>query len=222
MESGIRLAIPLLLALATVSCGSEPPPMGEAIKERDSMAVMVTHGVSKLISDSGYVRYKIVAEEWLVYDKTKPPRQEFPKGIFLERYDDYFRVNLYITADTAYCYNQNLWELRGRVFIKNMENGTTFSTEELFWDMGKHQLYSNKYMHIVTPDRELEGNWFVSNERMTEYHIKQTSGFMPMPKDDGPAAPAGEATDSMPRTAAPPQRPVQEEPERITTDSSQN
>lgn len=222
MESGIRRILPLSIALAIASCGSDPPPMGDAITERDSMAVMVTRGVSKLISDSGYVRYKIVAEEWLVYDKTRPPRQEFPKGIFLERYDDYFRVNLYITADTAYWYNQNLWELRGRVFIKNMENGTTFNTEELFWDMNRHLLYSNKYMHIVTPDRELEGNWFMSNEQMTDYHIKQTSGFMPMPEDDGPAASPSDTVGAPMRSAAPPQRPVQEEPERISTGKDQN
>lgn len=222
MESGIKLLLPLLAGLALASCGSDPPPMGAALKNRDSTAVMVTRGVSKLISDSGYVRYKIVAEEWQVYDKTRPPRQVFPKGIFLERYDDYFRVNLYITADTAYCYNQNLWELRGRVFIKNMENGTTFSTEELFWDMGRHQLYSNKYMHIVTPDREIEGNWFVSNERMTEYHIKQTSGYMPMPHEETETAAPTDTAAAADTTAAPPQRPPMRERSKATGAPGEN
>lgn len=182
------LVTTLLLSSATVSltsgCGSDAPPVGGAVKNRDSIAVMITYGVSKLISDSGIVRYKIVAEEWHVFDKTTPPRQEFPKGIFLERYDRDFRPDLHITADTAYCYNQNLWELRGRVYVENEANGTSISTEELFWDMGQHELYSNKYIHVFTPDRELKGNRFRSNERMTQYTVNQSSGYVPKPKED--------------------------------------
>ncbi len=198
MEGRVRrtlhgVAFPLLLLLLSIlplgGCGNDAPPTGKAVKNRDSLPVMVTHGVSKLISDSGIVRYKLISEEWRVFDKTKPQRQEFPKGLFMQRFDNNFNVDLYITADTAYCYDQNLWELRGRVFINNFAKGTTFSTEVLFWDMGKHEIFSNTYMRIVTPDRNIEGNWFRSNEQMTKYHIKQTKGFMPMPKDKGADSP---------------------------------
>ncbi len=175
--------IGLFASAALTSCGSEAPPMGKAVENRDSVPVMTTYGVSKLISDSGVVKYKIVSEEWRVFDKTNPPRQEFLKGIFLEQYNETFQPVLHITADTAYCYDQNLWELRGRVFVKNKENGTVFRTEELFWDMGKHSIYSNKYMRITTPDRDVEGNRFVSNEQMTKYHIWQGRGSMPVPEE---------------------------------------
>ena len=184
--SVVTVAFMAVLTVLPYSCGNDAPPMSGAIRQRDSTPVMVTYGVSKLISDSGMVRYKILAEEWKVFDRTKPPRQEFSRGIFLERFDNQFRPNLHITADTAYCYDQNLWELRGRVFIRNDANRTTFSTQLLYWDMGKHLLYSDKYMHIVTPDRELEGNWFRSNESMTQYEIRQARGYMPMPQESGP------------------------------------
>ncbi len=192
-------ALPFLLLLLSLfsfgSCGNDAPPTGQAVKNRDSLPVMVTYGVSKLISDSGVVRYKLISEEWRVFDKTKPQRQEFPKGIFMQRFDNDFNVDLYIMADTAYCYDQNLWELRGRVFVNNFSKGTTFSTEKLFWDMEKHELFSDTYMRVVTPDRNLEGNWFRSNEQMTKYHIKQTKGFIPMPRDKSadaqPSSPAG-------------------------------
>ena len=174
------LGVTLLTCIFT-GCGSEAPPTGEAVQERDSLPVMTTFGVSKMISDSGVMRYKIVAEEWRVYDKTHPPRQTFPKGIFLTRFDEKLKVDLYITADTAYWYNQNLWEMRGRVFINNLTSQTTFATEELFWDMNRHEIYSNKHIHIVKPDEELEGNWFRSDENMNVYHVRRTSGFLPMP-----------------------------------------
>ena len=174
------------IILLNTSCSSDAPPMSEALPNRDSLPVMVTHGVSKLISDSGIVRYKIVSEEWKVFDKTTPDRQEFLKGIVLERFDDKYRVNLYITADTAYCYHQNLWELRGRVFIKNMETQTTFRTEELFWDMSRHKLYSHRHMHIKDPSKneELQGDSFESDEQLLHYQVNQSSGYLPMPHEE--------------------------------------
>ena len=174
----------LLAVLLPSACGTEAPPMGQAIEDRDSMPVMVTYGVSKLISDSGVIKYKIVSEEWAVYDRTFPPRQEFLKGIFLEQYDEKFNPTLHITADTAFCYNQKLWELRGRVVIRNHKKKTIFRTEELYWDMREHKVHSNKHMKIVTPDREIEGDCFVSNEEMTQYHISQSRGSIPMPKEN--------------------------------------
>lgn len=195
-----RFALAVLGGLSlvgfTTGCGPDAPPTGETIGTRDSLPVMTTFGVSKMISDSGVMRYKIVAEEWRVYDKTKPPRQTFPKGIFLTRFDEKLKVDLYITADTAYWYNQNLWEMRGRVFINNLATQTTFATEELFWDMNRHEIYSNKHIHIVKPNEELEGNRFRSDENMNVYHVQWTKGFLPMPgKGENEEA---EAADTLP------------------------
>ena len=47
----------LLAVLLPSACGTEAPPMGQAIEDRDSMPVMVTYGVSKIISDSGVIKY---------------------------------------------------------------------------------------------------------------------------------------------------------------------
>ncbi|MBP3227577.1 MAG: LPS export ABC transporter periplasmic protein LptC [Bacteroidaceae bacterium] len=177
------LVLSLLLASLFGACSDDTPPTGEAIATRDSLPVMVTTGVSKLISDSGVIRYRIVAEEWRMLDRTKPPRQEFVKGIFMERYDAKFKPNLTIQADTAYCYDQKLWELRGRVRIVNREKGTVFTTEELFWNMSDHLLYGSKHMRIVEPDQEIEGDSFEADEQLNHYLVRQSRGFMPMPDE---------------------------------------
>ena len=162
------------------SCESDKPPIAPAIKMRDSISVMTTYGVSKLISDSGLIRYKIVAEEWKVYDKTNPPRQTFEKGLLLEKFNEQFHIEMYLTADTAFWYNQSLWELRGRVCVWN-EGGTEFHSELLFWDMNRHEFYSNKYSHLITPDRDVKGHSFHSNEQMTQYEVNVTQAAFPVP-----------------------------------------
>lgn len=172
------------LAPAFVSCGKEAPPEGEAVKNREQMPVMISRGVSKLISDSGVTRYKLITEEWIVYDQTTPPRQDFLKGLLILRFDDKMAIDMQITADTAYWYNQNLWELRGRVYVDNEASQTTYRSEHLFWDMQKHEFYSDVWMHIVTPEREVQGRRFRSNEQMTYYEVDADRGTMPMPKDE--------------------------------------
>ncbi len=201
----------LCLILALTACGNDAPPMGQAIAVRDSLPVMTTKGVTKLISDSGIVRFKVIAEQWLVYDMTQPPRQEFPRGITLLGFDDHFDTDRFITADTAWCWNQNLWRLRGNVVVRMYTNGTTFTTDELYWDMARHEFYSDRPMHVVTPDRELRGTRFRSNEQFTTYHISQSSGYMPKPENaaaDEPTIPAGESAeapaDTMPLPAVRP------------------
>lgn len=212
MESGmtrparhtLRGALAPLFALLAAAggaagCGNDAPPMGDAVRQRDSMAVMVTQGVSKLISDSGVIRYKIVAEEWRIYDKTNPPRWEFPKGVFLERYDDKFKVNLHITADSAWLYDQNLWKLRGHVELNDQAAQTLMYTNELFWDMRTGELSSNVYTRLIEPDQEIEGNWFrafIVNKRLTRYHVRQGKGFMPMSDYDTENTAAETPTDT--------------------------
>ena len=176
----ILTLLPALLA----GCSSDKPPIAPAIHQRDSLPIMTSYGVSKLISDSGVMKYKVVAEEWNVYDRTNPTKQTFPKGLLLEKFNPKFHIEMYITADTAYWYNQSLWELRGRVCVWN-ENGTIFNSELLYWDMNRHEFYSNRYSHLVTPDREVDGHSFHSNEQMTQYEVNFGHAVCPLPGDLG-------------------------------------
>ena len=89
----------MLLLLS--SCGGKQKAMGEAITERDSLPVMTTLGVTTLISDSGITRYKIITEEWEIYDKKNPPYWAFEKGVYLEKFDSLFHIDASIKADTA-------------------------------------------------------------------------------------------------------------------------
>ena len=58
-------------------------------------------------------------------------------------------------------------------------NGDVFRTEELFWDLNAHEMWNNQYIHITTPERELEGTEFHSNEQMTRYYVLNSEGSFP-------------------------------------------
>ena len=159
----------MVMLLLFSSCSGGKKEMGAAITERDSLPVMDTRGVTTLVSDSGVTRYRIVTEEWLVFDRKNPPYWAFEKGVYLEKFDSLFQVEASIKSDTAYYYNkEGLWKLIGHVDIKN-QKGEKFNTELLYWDQNKKRVYSDKAVRVEQVDRIIYAEGFESNEQMTKY-----------------------------------------------------
>ena len=173
----LRSAFYILSVLLFLSaCQERREHTAPAVNPRDSVSMMVSYGVNTLVSDSGMMKYRIVAECWEVSQVRNPSRWIFEKGLFLEQFDEKFHVEAYVQCDTAYYFDQQkLWELRGRVRVRTVD-GLRFSSEELYWDQNKHELYSYVYSRLVTPDREMEGTYFLSDERMTHYTISNSKG----------------------------------------------
>ncbi|MCR5849840.1 MAG: LPS export ABC transporter periplasmic protein LptC [Bacteroidaceae bacterium] len=163
------------------SCTGEVEHLADPISGKDSLLFMHSRGINTFISDSGVIRYHLVVEEWDIYNGNpgEPTTWKFMKGLLMERYDEKFHVDLFVQSDTAYLHKQQLWELRGRVVVRNV-NGDVFHTEELFWDLDKHEMWNKTYMHISTPERELEGTEFHSNEQMTRYTVFNSVGSFPV------------------------------------------
>lgn len=172
--------LPLLLFTVHCSlftaCEEAKEHTAPAIYDRDSVSTMVSYGVNTLISDSGIIKYKIVTERWDVNMVKQPSRWTFEKGVFFEQFDQNFHVEAYVQADTAWYYDQQkLWHLRGRVRIRNA-NGLVYTSEELYWDGLRHELYSNVFSRVVTPERTLQGTYFRSDEQMRHYTVSNSKG----------------------------------------------
>ena len=149
----------MVMLLLFSSCSGKKKELGDAITERDSMAVMDTRGVTTLVSDSGVTRYRINTEEWLVFDRKNPPYWAFEKGVYLEKFDSIFQVVASIKAD-----------------IQNLK-GEQFDTELLYWDQRAQRIYSDEFIRIEQPDRIITGHGFESNQQMTVYTIRKPEGI---------------------------------------------
>ena len=174
MEGRIILAV--VAATAILSCTEPVEHTAPAIHEHDSVSVMTSYGVNTLISDSGVIKYKIVTERWDVNTIKNPSCWTFEKGVFFEQFDQQFHVDAYVQADTAWYFDQKkLWHLRGRVRIRNA-NGLLYESQALWWDGLRHELYSNVFSKVTTPERTLQGTYFLSDERMTHYTVSNSKG----------------------------------------------
>ncbi|MDE6490482.1 MAG: LPS export ABC transporter periplasmic protein LptC [Muribaculaceae bacterium] len=206
-----------LCAAAVTACGSgqtdtEPVPV-----DGNVTPTLVTDDVSTLISDSGYTRYHLVTQKWLMFENADEPNWKFPSGLFLEKYDDDMNQDATIVSDSAtYFSAKKLWRLDGNVRMRNTA-GDRFLTQQLFWDQNAHSVYSDSFIHIERADRTIEGYGFVSNEQMTTYTITDPTGIFPVSDfrgGDNAEAPADTAAPAAPDTVTPPRTRRQSTPRR--------
>lgn len=150
---------------------------------RDSVPGMTTYDIVSLVSDSGVVRYKIIADRWDVYDQLTPSKWAFEEGVYLERFADSLTVDATVKADTAYYYDKSkLWELRGDVHIENLQ-GEIFDTQLLFWDQDREKVWSDLFIRIQQKDRIITGYGFNSNQQFDRYTIRNTEGIFPIDEE---------------------------------------
>ena len=165
-----------LMLLFMEACQEQVEHTAPAILAKDSVAMMTSYGVNTLVSDSGVMKYRIVTERWEVNTAKNPSRWTFEKGILLEQFDETFHINSYIQSDTAYYFDQlKVWKLYGRVRILT-KDGLRFTSEQLTWDQNKHELSSDVFSKLVTPERTLQGSHFWSDEKMTRYFVSNSKG----------------------------------------------
>lgn len=171
----------LLVLLGMSSCKKRDIRLrASAIVDRAAMAVLESSDVNTIISDSGIIRYRILAETWKIFDKADTPYWEFPNGIYLEQFNSELKADATVEADYAY-YNEpdQLWTLRGNVKAMNLQ-GEQFETPLLYWDQKEETVYSDSSIVITRAATIIMGVGFRSNQEMTKYTILNPKGVFPI------------------------------------------
>ena len=183
MKKKTYLATVILAVVSSffcLSCGNKDKQLGPAVTSRDSTSVITTRGVDMYISENGVIRYHVIAEEWKIFDKMKPPFYSMEQGVMLEILDTLMQVESKLVADTAYyMIDDEIWHLKKNVHAENIRN-EEFDTPELFVNNRNERMYSDSVIHIKQEKQILVGRGFNSNQSMTEYTIRKTEGIFPI------------------------------------------
>lgn len=128
-------------------------------------------------SDSAKIQVRILAPEIYHFADVEEPYIEFPKGIEVFFFDSLQQVESMIKAQYAIYYElQKLWNAKNDVRAYNLTEGEELYTEELYWDEGKSQIYSDKFTKIITPDGTFFGNeGFESNQSFSKWKLFEAS-----------------------------------------------
>jgi len=134
--------------------------------------------VELFYSESEKVKVKMIAA--LVYEYENGDR-EFPKGIYLEFYNEFENLESTLRANEAYFFKKdNTWRGRGNVEVKNVEKKEQLNTEELFWNPKEEKIYTEKFLTIKQVDQIVSGEGLDAKQDLSHYKITNPSGRFDM------------------------------------------
>lgn len=102
---------------------------------------------------------------------------EFPKGVHLEFYNEFGKLESTLRANHAYFFKkEKLWRGRGKVEVKNIEKNEQLNTEELFWKQTEERIYTDKFVTIRQQGDVIYGEGLEAKQDMSDYVIKNPQG----------------------------------------------
>ncbi|GAA4330997.1 hypothetical protein GCM10023149_36590 [Mucilaginibacter gynuensis] len=170
------------------SCENDLKKIQEIAAGDVSKPVQRTTNVELIFSDSARVKTRALAPLVLDYSfnqedsqtpKVKPEKsyKDMPKGVTIYRIDSLKETAKIVSNTAKWRDAEGVFELHKNVVASNNE-GTVYKSEELIWDQNKHIMYSTMPVQITTKDGNvINGTDFESDENMTHYKLKQTTGI---------------------------------------------
>jgi len=160
----------ILITLATISCttvdNKEPLEYKGPLKEAEN--------VELYYSEKDKVKIKMLAD--VLYEFENGDR-EFPKGVYMEFYDEFGQLESTLRANHAYFFKKDdQWRGRGNVEVKNIEKNEQLNTEELFWKPAAKKIFTDKFVTIRQQGDVIYGEGLQANQDLTDYVIQKPAG----------------------------------------------
>ena len=132
--------------------------------------------VELYFSEDNKVQVKMVAA--LAYEFQNGDR-EFPKGIYLEFYNEFGRITSTLKSNYAYFLKEeNKWRGQGNVEVKNMEKNEQLNTEELFWKPAEERIFTEKFVTIRQQSDVIYGEGLDAKQDLSTYRIIKPTGTL--------------------------------------------
>src|SRR5688572_2758054 len=120
-------------------------------------------------SEGDQVTSKLTAD--LVYEFANGD-QEFPKGVYIEMYDESGRLKTTLRANYAkFVKELGHWVGQGKVEVKNVIKDEQLNTEELYWNRQTKKIYTQKFVTIRQQRDVIYGTGLDANQDLTDYVI---------------------------------------------------
>lgn len=159
-----------LLTVVLLSCNN--PDLKEPLVYDGPLRIV--EDVESFYTENTQVKVKIIAAEIHEFESGD---REFPKGIYLEFYNDAGQLESTLRANEAYYFKkENQWRGRGKVEVKNLEKNEQLNTEELFWKPADEKIFTDKFVTIRMESDVIYGQGLEAKQDMSDYVIKKPEG----------------------------------------------
>ena len=127
---------------------------------------------------NGVVVMRIEADKMLRYENDSTTLEFFPEGFSVYSYTDEGLLETIMLSDQAkhltYKKTQGEeWQAFGNVSIQNIIKRETMETDTLYWDQRVHEIYTDCYIRMYSPDGFMQGYGMRSDDKARNAIIKK-------------------------------------------------
>lgn len=123
-------------------------------------------------------RIKLKLSAALLYEFQNGDR-EFPKGVYIEFYNEFGRISSTIRTNYAYFFKEeDKWRGEGNVEVKNIEKNEQLNTEELFWKPKDQKIFTEKFVTIRRQSDVIYGEGLDATQDLSLYKILKPTGTL--------------------------------------------
>lgn len=158
-----------LIAALCISCNKNPKDIQKVVNYTGPL--IESENIETRYSDSSRLKIKLKAPKQL---EMQNGNRVFPNGVDMEFYNETGVVTSTLTANSGiYFKEENTYNVKGNVIIRNLEKKEQLNTEELNWDPETKKVNTDKQVRIETPDQLLTGMGLDATQDFSYYKIRQ-------------------------------------------------
>jgi len=170
-----RILFLFAFAFLIITCTPNNPEEIKALTDSQEFPHVYFKELNAFATDSGRLKYRLIAQEIFQYENAEEPTIDFPQGLHYYIYENE-EIETQIKCKFAiYFQKTEIWELRKEVEISNA-SGSVINTELLYWDTNNNRIYSDEFVTITTQNEVLTGYGFETDEQISVYSINNASG----------------------------------------------
>jgi LPS export ABC transporter protein LptC len=167
------------LFLFACVCSCQQSDVKEPVEYEGPLRVV--EKVETYYTENETVKVKMIAD---VVHEFQNGDREFPKGLYLEFFDETGALESTLRANHAFYFKeQKQWRGRGKVQVKNIAKNEQLNTEELFWEPEKERIHTDKFVTIRQQEDVIYGQGLEAKQDMSEYTILKPEGEFEVQED---------------------------------------
>ena len=164
----MTMASALALAFVVYSCKSN---LSEADKlDLSKTPLQTVDSMFFVQSENGLLKMRVEAPRMEVYEHDTLSYDLFPSGFHVFAYADDGTLETTIDANEARHdkrprkKDDDLWSVFGDVVVRNILKQQTMETDTLYWDSKTHEIWTDCYIRLSSPDGFMQGVGMRSDE----------------------------------------------------------
>jgi LPS export ABC transporter protein LptC len=173
----IAIATAAAVAIVVLLCLRKGKAGGEKL-DFSKVPMQTVDDMFAVKTKNGLVEMRIEADKMLRFETDSTTMELFPEGFAVYSYTDEGLLETILLSDQARHItfkntNGEEWQAFGNVSVQNIIKRETMETDTIYWDQRVHQIYTDCYIRMYSPDGFMQGYGMRSDDKARNAIIRK-------------------------------------------------